>query len=428
VIKEIWIHLLNKRLGISLICINLILIMPLYSQVSQKPFPQHTIYTKGSIKPNHSNQAAMDSSVAKFYKAWKLHYIAHFPQKHECYLYCNADGNWKGGNKSPNSISLSEGHGYGMIISAIMAGYDIDTKSIFDGMLVYFKNHPSSINHKLMAWNQVKDSSLTEMNSDDATDGDLDIAFALLMADKQWGSNGQFNYLKDAQTIINALKATNVNHETELPLMGDFTEKGENFYNDVRSSDLLPDHFKAFAKATSDIEWDSVSDKSYQLLAYIQKKYSPLAGLFPDFIKSANSNPKPAGPFFMEKRQDGDYYYNACRMPLRLASDYLVNGDARAKNLLTPLNKWISQKCKNDPYKIRDGYALNGKSTTGSSGDNIAFIGPFGVGAMVDAKNQVWLNHIWDYSSHEVMSDEEYYGNALKLLSMIVMSGNWWGP
>ena len=128
----------------------------------------------------------------------------------------------------------------------------------------------------------------------------------------------------------------------------------------------------------------------------------------------------------MEKRQDGDYYYNACRLPWRLGCDYLINGDERAKDLLAPINNWIKKTCNNDPYQIRDGYTLKGKATISSSGDNIAFIGPFGVSAMMDAKNQVWLNRIWDYACHEPMTDEEYYGNTLKLLSMIVMSGNWW--
>ena len=36
-----------------------------------------------------------------------------------------------------------------------------------------------------------------------ATDADEDIAFALLMADKQWGSAGTLNYLNLAKTQIN---------------------------------------------------------------------------------------------------------------------------------------------------------------------------------------------------------------------------------
>jgi len=395
-------------------------------QAPKCPFPNHTLYTTGSIKPNKWSQSQLDSSVVAFYNAWKKHYIRK-TSIGTYYLYCNADGNWRGGNKSPQSVSLSEGHGYGMIIMATMAGYDTAAQYIFNGMLRYFKDHPSSINHHLMAWNQEKDTARTERNSDDATDGDLDIGYALLLADRQWGSNGAYNYLKEAQAVINALMLTNVNPKTKLMMMGDFTEKGEAFYYDTRPSDIMPDHFKVFFSATRDSEWIKVSDKSYALLASLQKKYSPAAGLFPDFARIGKKGPRPAGPFFMEVRQDGDYWYNACRIPLRLACDYLVNGDKRAKNLLSPMNQWIMTKSKGDPNRIRDGYTLEGKYTVGASGDNIAFIGTFGLGAMTDATNQAWLNRIWDYAIKEPLSDEEYYGNTLKMICMLVMSGNWTG-
>ena len=391
------------------------------------PFPHHTQYTAGTIKPDTNSQAQMDSSVEQFYTKWKKHYIRYTKDKRGAYVYCNADGLWRGGNKSANSVSLSEGHGYGMMIMVLMAGYDQDAHIIFDKMATYFKTHPSNINHHLMAWDQTADSVINEHNSDDATDGDMDIAYAFLMADKQWGSLGKYNYLQEAKDIINALKQTNLNPETHTMIMGDFTEKGEPYYNDTRTSDFIPGHLRAFAKTTRDSSWMITLNKGFNLLAFMQKRYSPAAGLFPDFIKACNKVPKPAGPYFIEKKIDGDYSYNACRIPWRLASDYLVNGDPKDAALLRPINKWISNRTKNDPEKIRDGYNLDGKPIIGASGDNIVFIAPFGVGAMIDKKNQTFVNRIWDYAIHEVMSDEEYYGNTVKLLCMIVMSGNWWG-
>jgi endoglucanase len=408
--------------GLQVACIFLYIAMV----SGQRPFPQHTVYAAGTIKPNRESQRAMDSVVADFYTQWKKHYIRKVPQKNQYYVFCNADGLWHGGNKAPNSISLSEGHGYGMIITAIMGGFDPDARNIFDGMLSFFKDHPSNINHLLMAWDQTRDSVISPQNSDDATDGDLDIAFALLLADKQWGSNGKYNYRTEADTLIGALMKTNINPETWLPMMGDFTEKGEPNYYDARPSDFIPDHFKAFAKASGDSNWLKVSDHCYKMFTLLQKKFSPVAGLFPDFIRRCKTHPQPAGPYFMEKRQDGTYSYNACRIPFRLACDLLINSDPRAKERLEPINKWIKKRTRENPENIRDGYMLSGKPTIGASGDNIAFIGTFGVGAMSDAKNQVWLNRIWDYASHEPLSDEEYYGNTLKMLCLIVMSGNWW--
>lgn len=399
----------------------------LFAQHPQKPFPQHTAYTKGCIRPNQYSQAQLDTSVEHFYAKWKKHYLRYTHDKSQCYVYCNADGLWRGGNKSANSISLSEGHGYGMMITVLMAGYDTEARVIFDKMVTFFKKHPSNINHNLMAWDQTRDSLINEHNSDDATDGDLDIAYALLMADKQWGSTGTYNYLAEARLIITALMKTNVNPKTKTMIMGDFTEKGEPYYNDTRSSDFIPGHFKAFARATGDNNWQMVADKGYTLMSYMQKHYSPNTGLLPDFIKGCNKTPRPAGPYFIEKREDGAYSYNACRIPWRIGSDYLITGDARDSALLAHINAWINRTCKANPSHIVDGYMLNGHKGIGASGDNIVFIGTFGVGAMADARYQLLVNRIWDYAISEPMADEEYYGNTVKMICEIVMSGNWWG-
>ena len=415
--------LIVKLVGYALSIISPVF---LFAQNMQKPFPQHTVYAKGSIKPNQYSQSQLDTSVENFYLKWKKHYLRFTSDNTQCYVYCNADGLWRGGNKSANSISLSEGHGYGMLIEVVMAGYDQEAHTIFNKMVTFFKQHPSNINHKLMAWDQTRDSLINEHNSDDATDGDLDIAYSLLMADKQWGSAGKYNYLEEAKNVINALMKTNVNPYTKTMIMGDFTEKGEPYYNDTRSSDFIPGYFKAFARVTGDSNWVSITNKGYRLMSFMQKRYSPNAGLLPDFIKGCNKVPRPAGPYFIEKREDGGYSYNACRIPWRIASDYIVSGDKRDSAMLAPINKWIIKKCKNDPNRIVDGYSLSGKAGIGASGDNFIFIGTFGTGAMIDARNQLWLNRIWDYALSEPLADEEYYGNTVKMLCMIVMSGNWW--
>jgi hypothetical protein len=45
---------------------------------------------------------------------------------------------------------------------------------------------------------------------------------------------------------------------------------------------------------------------------------------------------------------------------------------------------------------------------------------------MVAENNQQWLNDIWDAIVSVPFAKGDYYGNSLKMLSIIVMSGNWW--
>ena len=111
-----------------------------------RPFPQHASYTSGTIGPNNVTQQQLDDSTEAFYDRWKSRYL-----KNDCGpgLYYVA---WDGGG---STLCVSEGQGYGMLITAIMAGYDPDAQTYFDGLYAFYKAHPSSINPRLMAWKQI---------------------------------------------------------------------------------------------------------------------------------------------------------------------------------------------------------------------------------------------------------------------------------
>jgi len=47
---------------------------------------------------------------------------------------------------------------------------------------------------------------------------------------------------------------------------------------------------------------------------------------------------------------------------------------------------------------------------------------------MVDKKNQLWLNGVWNYTLNFKMKDFDYYDNSIKMLDMIILSGNYWAP
>jgi hypothetical protein len=56
----------------------------------------------------------------------------------------------------------------------------------------------------------------------------------------------------------------------------------------------------------------------------------------------------------------------------------------------------------------------------------MAFTAPVGVAAMSDPKHQAWLNRLWDRI--ESAAPETYASDSIRLLSMLVMSSNWWVP
>jgi endo-1,4-beta-D-glucanase Y len=153
----------------------------------------------------------------------------------------------------------------------------------------------------------------------------------LLLADKQWGSAGKINYLEEAKRMIQAIMQHEINPKAFSILLSDAVEHDSKDYFDTRTSDFMPDHYRVFANATADSRWQQVIDGNYRLFSEMESRFSPDAGLVPDFIRRINKHATPAGPNYLESLYDGLYNYNACRVPWRIGTDYLLYGDKRAK-------------------------------------------------------------------------------------------------
>lgn len=442
----------------------------LYLATPSHPFPQHSSYEQGTILPNHVSQEEMDDSVGSFYSAWKRHYVLPGCRPGESYI-------WFEGSKGSN-ICVSEGQGYGMVIVALMAGFDSTAQETYDRLYRFYKSHPSTTSPHLMAWTQVKDC--TSLDGGAATDGDMDIAYSLLLADAQWGRHSNIPYRQEALAMIDAIRHQEVNPQTYV-IMEDNTGKPRSRdYFDMRSSDYMPDHLRAFREATGDPFWDTVIDNNYRVFRFLQNTYSPEVGLVPDFIKNIRFSPErgpakpqisslakpqtsgpakpesplpgtvesapgtgpfpqtdtddanifaqPVQPNYLESKYDGVYNFNACRVPWHIGADYLVSGDPRAAAFLARINKWIQATTKGNPDNISAGYNLSGEDLPHRYFEALCFICPFAVAAMSNPDNQEWLNKLWDYIQHFKLKDFDYYDNTIKILDMIIMSGNYWTP
>ena len=381
------------------------------------PFPNHTQYKGVFIKPSLSQQQ-LDSDVTTFYDLWKAKYLVNGCASNQYYIFFD----------SGNTITVSEAMGYGFMIIPLMAGYDPIAQTYFNGLYRYYRAHPSSIMPRLMAWKQIT-NCVDADGPDSATDGDVDIAFGLLLAHAQWGSAGTINYLQEAKLIIADIMGANkiegdINQDLNSVKLGDWVKSGSRM-NATRTSDFVMDHFRVFAYASQDTTWNNVVDQCYNLIDSMQTNYSPSTGLLPDFIVNVNTNPAPAPPNFLEEPTDGDYSYNACRDPWRMASDYLINGEVRAQVATKKIASWLKTSANGNIYKVYAGYHLNGvKMATWT--DN-SFTAPFAVGAMLDTANQAWLNTLYG-NIKTFYNNGGYYDNTLTLLSLITISGNYWVP
>ncbi len=372
-------------------------------------------YVDGSLLPT-MGQSQRDAAVKKFYEYWKDKYLRPACEPGQLVVHAPT---------KPGNLTVSEAHGYGMIILAYMAGHDPDAKQQFDAMVRYHHDHQSGITNGLMAWSQNR--SCADVGGDNsATDGDLDIAYGYLLADKQWGSCEEVNYRAHAKWVIDAISARGLHRKGIYPLLGDWvTSMDKKHYRGARVSDFMGSHFRAFSSVSSDPVWTGMIDTTYWIAETLQVTAAPETGLLPDFAEHLqHGKPVPAKMGFLEGARDGSYAYNACRIPLRMGTDFLLNGDRRARRIASRINEFTKKKSGGDPQKLRGGYQLDGTEMVDY--ETMAFTAPFAVGAMVDPDGQDWLDALWQHTIER--PTESYYEDTLRMLSMIVLSGNWWAP
>ncbi|HVV19984.1 MAG TPA: glycosyl hydrolase family 8, partial [Pseudonocardiaceae bacterium] len=139
------------------------------------PFPTHVTYQVG-VMPSAS-PSTRDAAVEKQYDSWKSTYLVHGCASNEYYVSTRGD------DDAPNNGTVSEAQGYGMNIVPLMAGYDTNAQTEFNGLWQLVEDHEDQ--YGLMQW-QLDGRTCEYADSgtpDGATDGDLDIGYGLILAD-----------------------------------------------------------------------------------------------------------------------------------------------------------------------------------------------------------------------------------------------------
>lgn len=385
--------------------------------VLNHPYPQHTPYNAPNIKPTSYTQQELDGHVTAYYEQWKKEFLVSIAKTEKpCYrIAFGRPGTEK------HAMTVSEGQGYGMIITVLMAGYDKEAQKIYNGLLRFVQEHPSKEHNGLMAWRV--NSADTKVEGS-AFDGDADIAYSLLLADKQWGSAGRVNYRLAAEIMIESLYDTVIGPYSKLPMFGDWVDYDGEPSNQftIRSSDLMLSNFYTFISL--DTRWNAVLEQSTRAIKQLQDDFAPETMLLPDFFLSEQTRHyRPAPANFLEGANDGNYYYNACRTPLRIGIYTLLHGDRVLSKRLQKLSLWIEKKSNSDVKNIHAGYRLTGDELPKSSYATSLFKSSFAVAAIQSPAQQIWLNALYE-SVHRQHID--YYEDSITLLTLLLISGNYW--
>ncbi len=383
--------------------------------IENYPFPQNIDYF--GINPSNQTVTEQNTAVTDFYDYWEGAYLR----------VANTGGYYvHGASTNGSGKGTSESHGYGMLLTVLMAGYDADAQTKFDGLFDFFDDHRSYINSQLMGW-FIDDSESgpapLEYKYSSAADGDMDIAYALLLADKQWGSLGTIDYMAEATDMINnGLLVSIYNSTSHRIMLGDWDAN----QNTTRSSDWMTGHLRAYEKATGNSDWSNAIAEIYTMVDEINGLNNN-SGLMPDFVTSDPAEADHNGENGTGESNPGDYYYNSARTPMRLALDYIHNGNTDAKEASDTLTTWVRDQIGGgvDFDYYYSGYEIDGTVLTNAGGPSTVFIAPVVVAASVDAANQDVVNAGWSYISTK---QESYFEDSINLLSMLILTGNWWAP
>lgn len=165
-----------------------------------------------------------------------------------------------------NSVSHSEGQGYGMLLSVLF-----DDRECFDKLWKWTKdNLQKRKGDSLLAWSWGKHPSgkWTVIDYNNATDGDTLIAYALCLAGRKWGNE---QYLDEAKIIIKDIKDFLIIKKDEhiYLLPGYYGFYKEDFIILNPSYYILP-AYKTFASVEDNKFWNSFYVESLNFLNKIR--------------------------------------------------------------------------------------------------------------------------------------------------------------
>ncbi|MCX7869713.1 MAG: glycosyl hydrolase family 8, partial [Terrimicrobiaceae bacterium] len=290
-------------------------------------------------------------------------------------------------------VSHSEGQGYGMLIAQAYAD-----RRAFDRIWQWTRKHLQvRPDDKLLAWKWTPQDGGRVVDSNNASDGDLLVAWALVRAWRAWGD---FRYSQWALEILTDLRRRNVvewaGRPALLPGTEGFTRPGGKVLN--------PSYY--IFRALEEIErafpgggWAELAASGRSLLAEARFGQWSLA---PDWVLIAED-----GSRSLETGFPPEFGYNAVRVPL-----YLAWSD-RNSPLLAPFAKFWGGLAPTTPIPATVNLRDN------EFGPHPALPGVVAVAAL--AKACAGREAIGVFSFPPVEKTEVYYSAVLKILTKMAV-------
>lgn len=291
------------------------------------------------------------------YNLWRERFIEPCPQQ----------GDARMRYPESNNDTRSEGVGYGMVIAAYFGD-----QATFDGLWGYYQR---ASQNGLMNWR--RDGCNAGGGGGDtgsAADADIDAAFGLIVAERQWGG-----YAADATAMVGRIRQQLFMGGCQGILLAGSTFAACGCIN---PSYIPTGYYPAFG--TSDggqaAFWTTARNNSYTFLAAAA---NDATGLVPAW-SNANTGAGlacPGQPQVSGGGNTNEFQADAARTPWRVAVDYQWTGDPRAQTFLRDIGEFASTQRK---VQIVTRYALTGGALEGN-GDATGFRSTYTVGGFASA-------------------------------------------
>jgi len=317
--------------------------------------------------------------------------------------------------RRPNSGNVlnstnSEGIAYGMLL-AVYANDQLT----FDALWQYEQLHLGK--NGLMEWEIGPDGSVIGEGA--ATDGDEDMAFALVMADARWGGRGalQNTYRVYATQQIDLIWRFEVDHERADVLMPGDRFDGAKVLN---ISYFAPAFYRVFGAFTQrEAEWQRVVDASYRVLAATLNaaNHNVDTGLVP-----AWSTPEGVPQAPPDTGHPIHHQLDSCRTPFRIAQDYCWFGEPRARPYLDTISSFHARI---GVKHLLDGYQLDGAPFPNAKLHLAAFVAGAGAAAMAietlaQPRDEAYEELVaWD----GLLGGSQYYNKSWSVLGTLMLTG-----
>lgn len=318
--------------------------------------------------------------------------------------------------------TVSEGISYGMLMAVMM-----DDQASFDAFFRYAELWSNE--NGLMCWYIAADGSRA-LGRGAASDADEDIAWALLLASQKWGGSGGLSASYEALAVrqIARIYEFEVDHDKwpDMFLPGD-EWRGKNVFN---PSYFAPYQYRAFGEVTGNVAgWGRVVDRGYEILdrCLNEQNGNKENGLVPAWCTFEG---RPVEAFVGAEQ---NYQTDSARLPFRMALDWALCKDPRAKHYLDKICSFFSAQ---GAAHIIDGYALDGtpcpdRKTTDHGEGSAVFVGCAAVAAMCDSKYQNLLDGAYErVKTGRLLARSRYYNHCWTVMTLLMLTGNFahWPP